>query len=394
MSSYICVSKRDQIWYRFDSHRWRQCKPPTKEVEYTLDPRFEDKLDRFDSLIGFNNGVYDLSKGKFREGYELDRVSKNVGHNYDAERIRQINFTSRRFCHKEVQIVGNTSQSNQEVILVFTGMTEFKKHKFTKLLRRILGDYCQTFSSLKTAENVDPNVKVHILDNFEMTDFDVEVCIYKIFEANSIGIPVVLCDDAPVINPEESWYWDRIRIYPFNTRYNNEVLPKERDMTCYFLKKIIDLELHDPNLVEEHRKLCRTYQRMSVADQIISIPKMIRKECPFYAFYLTKLDGLSFRNLNLCGILMTKMTVTDCDFSGSNLRGSKLDYSDFKNTTMIGCDFKLASMIFCIFDEVDFTCSAFTEANVAKSRFIKSNFEDSDMENNVSQNSFDKCIMK
>jgi phage/plasmid-associated DNA primase len=79
--SYIQVSKKNNIWYKFENHRWQEAKQPKNKNEYN--PRFMDLLDNNKNLIGFENGVYDLVQSRFRHGQSDDYVSKSVGYNYE-----------------------------------------------------------------------------------------------------------------------------------------------------------------------------------------------------------------------------------------------------------------------------------------------------------------------
>ena len=54
----------------------------TECQELFFDEKFEDELDSNDNLIHFLNGVYDLDKNEFREGYPEDNISLTTGINY------------------------------------------------------------------------------------------------------------------------------------------------------------------------------------------------------------------------------------------------------------------------------------------------------------------------
>lgn len=49
------------------------------------DREFINNLDTNNFLIGFNNGVYDLENGTFRDGHPEDFISKTVGYEFDPE---------------------------------------------------------------------------------------------------------------------------------------------------------------------------------------------------------------------------------------------------------------------------------------------------------------------
>ncbi|KAJ3335210.1 hypothetical protein HDU93_006188, partial [Gonapodya sp. JEL0774] len=61
------------------------CKKPTLLGEN--DFQFLDKLDANRMLLGFENGVYDLMTGSFRDGVSEDHVSMSVRYNYDTAKM-------------------------------------------------------------------------------------------------------------------------------------------------------------------------------------------------------------------------------------------------------------------------------------------------------------------
>lgn len=52
--------------------------------ELFLDARFESKLDQNPTLLGFNNGVYDLTAMTFRDGCPQDYLSKSTGYDFTS----------------------------------------------------------------------------------------------------------------------------------------------------------------------------------------------------------------------------------------------------------------------------------------------------------------------
>ncbi len=56
-----------------------------------LNGDFVKKLDTNNNLIGFNNGVYDLSKFEFREGNPNDNITMTVGYDYNDKHTEKYN---------------------------------------------------------------------------------------------------------------------------------------------------------------------------------------------------------------------------------------------------------------------------------------------------------------
>jgi len=67
---------------------WRVCDRRSVIREFAAlvqDPEFEAMLDTDVNLLGFDDGIYDLSVGKFRAGNPCDHLTKSVGYKYPVE---------------------------------------------------------------------------------------------------------------------------------------------------------------------------------------------------------------------------------------------------------------------------------------------------------------------
>ena len=155
--NYVCSSSKHKTWYEFFNHRWVECdngvslrkhitkdivdkyktfttychnrgrKDPDEEdlwderagvctkiirklkdvsfkdklmkecADLMYVPHFEDKLDSNKYLIGFDNGVYDLIKGEFRDGKYEDYITKSVGYDYTEEIDDNIESNIKKF---------------------------------------------------------------------------------------------------------------------------------------------------------------------------------------------------------------------------------------------------------------------------------------------------------
>lgn len=73
-----------------------------------LDEKFEDNLDSNLKLIGFNNGIYDLTTLKFRNGSPDDLVSLTTGYDY-------IEFTGKEPVFSEIEDYFDKIQTNKNI---------------------------------------------------------------------------------------------------------------------------------------------------------------------------------------------------------------------------------------------------------------------------------------
>lgn len=74
----LLISKLGTVPYV--NNVFEMCK--NKFHSYTIESKFEEKLDENRDLLGFENGVYDLENDSFREGLPDDFITLSTGYNY------------------------------------------------------------------------------------------------------------------------------------------------------------------------------------------------------------------------------------------------------------------------------------------------------------------------
>ena len=112
---------------------------------------FVSKLDRNSYLIGFNNGVYDLSNFIFRDGVPEDYVSISTGYDYSDERTDKYNdllkfledIQPEREEREYMLTYLSTAlfQNTLELFTIMTGIGRNGKSKLIELLQPTFGDY-------------------------------------------------------------------------------------------------------------------------------------------------------------------------------------------------------------------------------------------------------------
>ena len=218
---FKCVSNKSRIWYRYYNHRWHEMdngvelkRKISEEVvdeycnyagkcneiiqsmqddtqketfisrgkaafeissklrdntfrKHILDccsdlfyeSKFFEKLDSNVNLIGFENGVYDLEKREFREGYPDDFISFSTKIEYeefeeDEEIVRDVDaFISQVLPQPAVKeyilkVMGSllSGKTGQEKFHIWTGCGGNGKSKLIELFEKGFGEYCGKMS--------------------------------------------------------------------------------------------------------------------------------------------------------------------------------------------------------------------------------------------------------
>lgn len=123
------------------------------------DPKFEQTLNSNPHLVGLENGVYDLSKGLFRDGRPEDRVSVTTGNDYPE------------FDEDDVDLEGETS-SVTAIQAIFDFMKEvFPKPQVRRYMWMCLASYLEGYNREEKFHlwtGVGGNGKSKLLTLFEM----------------------------------------------------------------------------------------------------------------------------------------------------------------------------------------------------------------------------------
>lgn len=231
------------------------------------EPNFEDKLDSNPSLIGFENGVYDMEANEFREGRPEDYVSFSTGINYleyDPENpyIEQVNdFVSKVLTHEEVREYVLTlfasmldGNNRDEKFHIWTGSGSNGKSKIVELFQQTIGDYACIFNvSMLTQKRVksnetnselaiakgrrfailqepDENERMQVGLMKEMTGGDKLQC-RRLFREPITFKPmftmVLTCNHMPAVPSDDGGTWRRVRRVEFTSKFTDNPSPKK-----------------------------------------------------------------------------------------------------------------------------------------------------------------------
>jgi P4 family phage/plasmid primase-like protien len=236
--------------------------------EFFFDESFEEELDSNDNLLHFLNGVYDLDKNEFREGYPEDNISLSTNINYleqldadDYGRMEQIeDFLNKIFPIENVRnYVMNLLASflhganRDQKFHIWTGRGGNGKSMLVDLYKKTLGSYCGSMpatilTSVRAgAENASPVLaatrgkRFISLDEAEVgADIQVgfmrqltggdEITARKLNCAPITFRPrfklVLTCNELPGIPSNEDATWRRIRVVEFISRFCDNPDPK------------------------------------------------------------------------------------------------------------------------------------------------------------------------
>lgn len=221
--------------------------------------KFEDKLNSDVDLVGFENGVYDLSRFEFRDGRPDDYVSFSTGISYIPFSPEQpVVAEIRRFwesvhpdpCIREYVLTTLASclsgRVRDERFHIWTGSGSNGKSLSVSLFEKTFGDYCckfpitlmtqkRTASSSATPEiarakgrrfavlqEPSEDERLNVGQLKELSGGDV-VQTRELFKSPCEWRPqfklFLLCNQLPVVPSDDGGTWRRIRVVEFASKF-------------------------------------------------------------------------------------------------------------------------------------------------------------------------------
>ncbi len=222
-------------------------------------------MDENRDILGFENGVYDLKQGMFRDGSPDDYITYSTGRNYfkysyqDEEIIDLMDYLTKVFVNPKLRYYfldftcsclqgGNRNKT----FSVFTGEGDAGKSVIIKLLMMVFGDYAINFpretfvmgrgssaggarpdlarvrgKRIAFVKEIAKNEKLHIGMVKEMTgndSFFARNLFEKGTDINPMFTLVLMCNEPPQIPAHDEPTWNRIRVLPFESTF-----PKPND---------------------------------------------------------------------------------------------------------------------------------------------------------------------
>ena len=313
----------------FKSNLMTEC----AELFYDKEKIFLDKLDSYNHLIGFQNGVYDLKREEFRKGRPEDYISKStnidyIGYNADSDEIQEIKkFYKQLFIVESVReyvLIRSASflsgSTKDESFDIYSGGGGNGKSKHMELMESIFGDYAvklpiQLLTAKRAASNAatpelartkgarlctmqepDTKTKINVGLMKEMTGGDkiqARALYGEPFEFKPQFKMVLCCNDKPELPERDEGTWRRVRNTEFISKFTRDVHP---DAALDFK---IDVELserfetwseHFMALLLEYHKKYKT-NGLRVPDEIMEYTDEYRAQSNLFRdFFRDKID--------------------------------------------------------------------------------------------------------
>jgi P4 family phage/plasmid primase-like protien len=285
---------------------------------------FQGKLNSRHHLIGMENGVYDLKKGKLRVALPMDYVSMTTGINYlhdDDEELREeldeilcAIFPSKRVRKFFIQSCASLleGRNREKYVYVWWGKGNNAKSMMEKLLATALGDYSTVAAtSLVTgkrggADNASPQLsalegKLAVFLQEPNPDETIKIGMIKelsgndaitaraLFKANRTFIPkfklIIVCNTAIEIPNIDVAFTNRLIVIPFESTFRTKEDYRRREKKGTLTKYD---HLMDATVARKIGRYAEVFFRMLVkefeemGDDPLHVPKRVRRATDEY----------------------------------------------------------------------------------------------------------------
>lgn len=251
-------------------------------TNHFIDPTFEQKLDSNIHLLGFENGVYDLEQGSFREGRPDDYITLSTKNDYykwnekNPHHSQIIKFFDQVLPNRTVRdyflnalCTCLSGETKEEKLYIMTGSGSNGKSLTMDLMYYALGDYYMSCpitiitrkrgSSNETSpekvrmkgrrcgvfQETDDGEKLNVGVMKEFTGGD-KVLVRDLFKGANEMIEFkpqmkyfLTCNQLPAVPSNDDGTWRRLRVITFNSKFtDNPTKPNEFKIDTMLKQKI------------------------------------------------------------------------------------------------------------------------------------------------------------
>jgi P4 family phage/plasmid primase-like protien len=305
-------------------------------------PDFISKLDLNNYLIGFDNGVYDLTKFEFRDGKHNDYISMTVGYDYCDQHTEKyndlLNFLEDIQPNKEerdymltylsIGLVGNLL----ELFTILTGNGRNGKSKLIELLAITFGEYMASVASQMftrprpDANSPDPGLlnlmkkRIVIASEPEknaklnsgfikfITGRDsttLRTCHSNdMIKFTAKFVTLLICNDIPDCDDIDNAFSKRLRCVNFPTEFVAE--PKKDNQKKLDTNINLNFELWKMDfmlLLIEHYKKYTEHQQLKTTNNILAWTNQYQENTDLYLQFLNECTEENKKGHIHCSIL-------------------------------------------------------------------------------------------
>lgn len=246
---------------------------------YFYDGKFLERINENRTLIAFENGVYDLELGMFRDGRPDDYITMASNVYYqdysleDDDVIEIMDYLRKVFPNENIRnyfldIVCSCLKggNDEKIFAILTGDGDNSKSIAVQLMELVFGEYCMKFprellvkgnitssgsarpelarvrgKRIAFAQELAKNEKLNVGVLKELTgndSFFARTLFEKGAEIKPMFTLMLMCNEPPEIPAHDQATWNRVRVILFESRFpkNSEIVPESEEEQ--FVKKI------------------------------------------------------------------------------------------------------------------------------------------------------------